>query len=217
MKKLAAAALSLLVFALPFGASATTYATWNPSDKSTHLTLSGSNLIVTSDGNAAGQMVRSTIGKSSGKWYWEYKTFSTATLLGIADGSASVDADTGLSATSWASYSDNGATKLKFNNSVSSAYGNAYGGTDTIGVALDMDAGTITIYINNVSQGTMYSGLTGTIYASVGQDSSTWTTTANFGASAQTYSPPAGFCAGLVDVCPSGAAAAPDDGWSTYE
>lgn len=176
---------------------AITYATWNPSDKSAHLSLSNGNLTVTSDGNAAGQLVRSTIGVSSGKWYWEYNSFNTTTLLGIALASASVNTDTGFNTTSWASYSDNGATHLKFTNSASTSYGASYGGTATIGVALDMDAGTVTIYINNASQGTMYSGLSGTMYASVGQDSSVWSCIANFGATALTYSPPSGFNAGL--------------------
>ena len=47
-----------------------TYATWNPSDKGTNITLSNGNLTV-AKGNAGWESVRATIGVSSGKWYWE--------------------------------------------------------------------------------------------------------------------------------------------------
>ena len=173
-----------------------TYATWNPSDKSANITLTNGNLTATTSGGA-GNLVRSTIGVSSGKWYWEYNTFSMGMLMGISDGATSVNTDPGFSAGSYASYSDNATTKLKFNNSSSATYGIVYGPTATLGIALDMGAGTITLYINNVSQGVMYSGLTGTIYATVGQDTAVFSATANFGATALTYTPPSGFNAGL--------------------
>jgi hypothetical protein len=53
-------------------------ATWNPSDRS-GVTLSGSNLIATTTG-AGG--VRSTLGFSTGKYYWEY-------TLGVFDNGSS--------------------------------------------------------------------------------------------------------------------------------
>lgn len=43
--------------------------TWNPDDKGTNITLSNNNLTAKhTTGNA---MVRATVGKSTGKWYWE--------------------------------------------------------------------------------------------------------------------------------------------------
>src|SRR3989344_5257710 len=56
----------------------TTFATWNPSDKSASITFSGSDLTAT--GPTSGSTffsVRATIGKSSGKWYWESTGGST--------------------------------------------------------------------------------------------------------------------------------------------
>lgn len=49
----------------------TTYATWNPADKSADITLSLGNLKATQT-TSSWDSVRSTIGKTSGKWYWEY-------------------------------------------------------------------------------------------------------------------------------------------------
>jgi len=66
--------------------------TWNPSDKSANITLSGGNLTVTCTSNVDGG-VRSTISKSTGKVYFEYicTTFNATggdTGCGIATSSA---------------------------------------------------------------------------------------------------------------------------------
>jgi hypothetical protein len=60
-----------------------------------------------------------------------------------------------------------------------------------------MDAGTITFYKNGVSQGAAFSGITGTVFAAEGTTNNTDACTANFGASAFSYTPPSGFSAGL--------------------
>ncbi len=58
--------------------SGLSFATLNPSDKGSAVTLSNSNLTATfSGGNGA---VRATIGKSSGKWYWEIAVTSGVRL-----------------------------------------------------------------------------------------------------------------------------------------
>lgn len=181
--------------AMPSAASFT-YATWNPSDKGTNLTLSGGNLTATV--GAGGGAVRSTIGKSSGKWYWEVTRNAGGTdcVIGIANSSAGLNAAIGLDANGWGYIGSNGN---KLNNSSSVAYGATYASTDVIGVALDMDAGTVVFYKNNVSQGTAYTGLTGTIFAAFGTGNTGDNVTANFGATALTYSPPGGFNAGLYN------------------
>ena len=74
-------------------------------------------------------------------------------------------------------------------------YGAAYD-TEVIGVALDMDAGTLTFYKNGVSQGQAFTGISGTIYAMASLVVS-GTLVANFGASALAYTPPAGYNSGL--------------------
>jgi hypothetical protein len=177
--------------------SAKTYATWNPSDKGTNISLSGSNLIATLNG--AG-LVRSTIGKSSGKWYWEvsWNTSSASQIgTGVATASAGLNAYLGNDVSGYGYYG-NAITR---NNGGTAAYGASYATGDVIGVALDMDAGTLTFYKNNVSQGVAYSGLSGTFYPSVGATGATsaHTATVNFGATAFTYSPPAGYNAGVFN------------------
>jgi hypothetical protein len=90
-----------------------------------------------------------------------------------------------------------GNTGTKYVNANAAAYGATYTSGHVIGVALDMDAGTVTFYKNNVSQGVAFTGLTGTIFAHVSGGSQACTYIANFGATPMTYAPPAGFNAGL--------------------
>lgn len=177
-----------------YGAAAggPTYATWNPSDKGANVTLSGGNLSGTTV--VGGGFARSTIGKSSGKWYWEANTANVRSILGVAYSTASVSAYLSAITDGWAYYGANG---IVYNNSATVFTGATYTTTDVIGFALDATAGTLAIYKNNTLQGTV-TGLSGTIYAAAGGDGggvSSWTF--NFGATAMAYSPPAGFNAGL--------------------
>ena len=139
-----------------------------------------------------------TIGMTTGKWYWEVDvtTFSSGTSsihIGIVGDNYPFASGNyiGNTATSYA-YRHSGQ---KYNNAASSAYGGVYGAGNVIGVALDLDAGTLTFYLNNVSQGTAYSGLSGTFYPgiSVEQSGSTSTVQANFGQRPFAYTPPTGF------------------------
>ncbi len=174
----------------------TTYATWNPSDKHADITLSGGNLIATCTTTTVG-LVRSTIGKSAGKWYWEYVVGVNiiGPLVGIANSSEVTSNFPGNSANSVGYY---GSSGQKWVSGSGSAYGATFATGDVIGVALDMDAGTLVFYKNNVSQGTAATGLSGVQYAAAGQSGANAPTiTANFGASALVYAPPTGFAAGL--------------------
>ena len=102
-----------------------------------------------------------TLGVSSGKWYWEiYLANSTGTMLGIATPEQLVDAnDHDTTSTAW-----------NWDTSGPNSYGDGnghgiYGSTttlgDIVGVELDMDAGTIDFYKNNVSEGEMFNTLSG--------------------------------------------------------
>lgn len=176
-----------------------TYATWNPSDKGANITLSGSNLVATTTGSTV-ESVRATIGKSSGKWYWEISCTgisSNTAMIGVANSSLPVATSyTGQTADGWGYYSNDGN---KYHSGGGTPYGASYTNGDVIGVALDMNAGTLILYKNNTSQGTAYTGLSGTLYPCVSAMStvSSVVYTANFGATSLTYSPPSGYNAGL--------------------
>jgi len=68
-------------------------------------------------------------------------------------------------------------------NGTESSYGTGYSDGDIIGVALDMDAGSITLYLNNSSQGVMNTGLSGEHFISFsdGSGATSGTAIANFG------------------------------------
>jgi hypothetical protein len=153
-------------------------------------TLSNANLTATSSvGGSWPEGAYSSIAVSSGKWYCEFTpTSGTAlagALVGVASGSAS----------RWY-YSFNGN---KYNGTTNDgAYGASYTDNDVIGVALDLDAGTLTFFKNGVSQGQAYSGLTGEWLFGVGDASGGATqlvAQANFGQRPFAYTPPTGFLA----------------------
>lgn len=177
----------------------TTYATWNPSDKGGGVVLSNANLTASiSTTPTDGGCVRSTIGKSSGKWYWEITANSTQyTTVAVMNGTDSVASGT-FPGAGPGGYMYYGLSGTKYNNGASTSYGTSFGTTIVIGVKLDMTAGTIEFLRSNVSQGVAFTGLTGTMYAATGNYSiSANLCTANFGATAFTYSVPSGYNAGL--------------------
>jgi hypothetical protein len=179
-------------------ATAANFAVLNPLSNIDAVTLNGGNLNFTATGGGTGYgRLVGTIAVSSGKWYWEYTINSTngfGFLLGIALSSEFTATYVGNTATSYGYFGNNGN---KYNNGTGVAYGSAYGASDVIGVALDLTAGTLTFYKNNVSQGTAYSSLTGT-YVPAGSTSTSSENgqySANFGQRPFSYTPPTGFVA----------------------
>ena len=83
----------------------------------------------------------------------------------------------------------------KFNSNTKSSYGNSYTTDDVIGIALDLDSGTIKFLKNNSDEGIAFTGISGTFVFAVGDDntSSTFQGTFNFGQQAFTYTPPTGY------------------------
>jgi hypothetical protein len=185
---------------ITYGTVSNTYATWNPADKASGVTLSGANLITTftSTKNA----VRATIGKSSGKWYWEILVNTLGDgVAGI--GNISADLTSGLSymgdVNGWGYLLALG--NIATNNSYS-GFGNALVNGNILGVALNMNTGTISFYINNVLQGggPAYTGITGTIYPITSSFNDTASNfTANFGATTMAYTAPSGYNQGLYN------------------
>jgi hypothetical protein len=159
--------------------------TWNPSDKSASVTLSNGDLTATNAG-ASWSSARSTVGKSSGKWYWEY----TIASLGY------VEVGAGISTS---------ALDGRFVNPWGTGWGGqsnvaGFGAGDVVQVAIDIDGGNIWVGKNgawngggNPSTGAnpFQTGVSGTIYpmVTVYQAEST----VNLGASAFQYQPPVGF------------------------
>ncbi len=168
------------------------YAVLNPLAKDTDVTLSSGNLNFSCTSSGLGGAI-GTIAVSSGKWYWEVTvTGGTASAVGIAKLPLSAyDANQ----TGTYLYLPSGDKRLS--PSTDSAYGASYTTNDVIGVALNMDAGTVVFYKNNSSQGTAFSSLSGdfTAWMQDGTSGSASTFVANFGQRPFTYTPPTGFVA----------------------
>lgn len=179
---------------------AVTYATWDSGNKGSNLTLSNGNL--TGQSIAEWNSVRSTIGKGSGKWYWEITVDSvvfSGEETGVGQSTISnFDTFFGDSNAGYA-YRKDGQYE---NASNQFSFGSAFVNGDVIGVGLDMDNGIVSIYLNGVSQGNLATGLAGTQYAFLGLNTATMT--ANFGQTAFSFSVPSGFCEGLSDTCVGG-------------
>jgi len=167
------------------------YATFNPLNAGS--TISNGNLDVTTTPASGYGLTYGTIGVSSGKWYFEMSPTSVAgaTEFGIAKAGGSLSAAIGTLASGYC-YLSNG---LKGNNSSYGSYGATYTTGDVIGIALDLDAGTLIFYKNGVSQGTAFSGLSGEFFPAVSDSSNSASSSAvaNFGQRAFHTAAPTGF------------------------
>lgn len=202
--------LSALLFFMPFNASAAiVYTTWDPSNKGANVDLTGNNLIATKN-NAGWQSIRSVLGVSTGKWYWEMTLAngfldSGSPIVGVGNGSGLVSNDFSVNANGWGATNDTGtsggAIKKRTNNANSAYAANAFGNS-TIGVYYDADAGNLGfIAADGTNLGNAYTGLTaGAYYAYAANYSNTSSWTANFGGSAFVHSVPSGYNAGLYST-----------------
>jgi hypothetical protein len=167
------------------------YCTFNAVAKaSTQPTFSNGNLDLSA--SAAWNGAVGTIGVTSGKWYWEVVNGNTDCYVGICgDNLVLTTADPQTLTGTIVYYGFNGNKRI---DGTSTSYGASYT-TETIGVALDVDGGTVTFYKNNTSQGSISlssSTLNGrTIFPFFVKYSST--VTVNFGQRPFAYTPPAGY------------------------
>lgn len=170
--------------------------TWNPLDKGPGCTLSNGDL--TAVGNAFDGWTRSVFGATSGKWYWELiSTGLRFPFVAVAQFTSNIGSGMAETTGNWAFY---GPAPYKGHNRAYLAYGTKWtAASQIVGFALDMEAGTLELFMNGVSMGLMYSGITGTVHAAVTGDTNgtTSNTTANFGATAFSYAQPPGFNAGF--------------------
>ena len=169
-------------------ATVANYATMNPLDTGSTITLSEGNLKTTS--TATNNTSRGTIGMTSGKWYWEVQVVSGGNyVVGIGTGTFSNSTSAFTAYAGGYGYLDNGN---KDNNGTQVAYGGTMAAGDIIGVAFDATAGSLTFYKNNTSQGVAYTGLTnGPYFPAASCQSSVMV--ANFGQQPFSYTPPTGF------------------------
>jgi hypothetical protein len=169
------------------------YATWNPlavAVTSSISTLANGNLDVTTAVSGQSATFATISLPSSGKWYWEVTPtgVSAGSYIGIAVFAVGANYFTGGTALF---YAQDGT---KYVNSANSAYGATYTTNDVIGVAVDVDGGTVTFYKNNSSQGAItYSSGTLTPFLLDGSSSASSSFTANFGQRACAYTAPSGF------------------------
>lgn len=150
------------------------FATYSIADKYSNFNVNTGALYAwPSTGNT---QLRSTLGVTSGKWYWEVLHGGTAVSnYGVATPFTNLGSWGGSDAYGWAYHASNGQMS---NNGTVSAYGSAWGSGHVMGVALDADSGKVWFSKNNVWQlsgnpaaGTnpTYSNLTtGPFYATFG-------------------------------------------------
>ncbi|PTY92864.1 SPRY domain-containing protein [Heyndrickxia sporothermodurans] len=151
---------------------------------SSRLNLAEDGLAITSVSNSWGA-ARTDQGVRSGKWYWEQEVLdvsgsSKRLLLGVMNASHTIDNYVGYSTTGRAYYSYNGNKYASTN----TGYGASYVIGDIVGVALDMDMGTIEFFKNGISQGVAYNNLLslGEVYPAVSAAVSGASVSINFGA-----------------------------------
>ncbi len=168
------------------------YATFNPlAVTSAAATFADGNLTLTT-GLAGGNCYGTFAIPTSGKWYWEITAGSAnGPMIGI---SAYLPTQT----FAWQNgnsvfYYANGQ---KYVDGTGSAYGASYTINNVIGVAVDADAGTITFYKDNATQGAITHAVSGLFPCLAdGGSGTTDTFYANFGQRPFTYTPPSGFSA----------------------
>jgi len=140
-----------------------TFATLNPLSTSVN-TLSEGNLYSTG-GGASWRPVVSDMAMSSDRWYWEIyiDTVSSYQMHGIRpqirdDGDVNHDNDQypGTRSDEWGYNTD---ARLHNSASATSSWGDTYTAGDIIGVALDMDAGTLNFYKNGSATGSQITGI----------------------------------------------------------
>ena len=175
-----------------------TMATWDPAAKSARISLSGSNLIATTDTFNTMENVTGTQFKSSGRWYCEiaFGTGIATQLIGISPATDSIaDGQTpGFTAGSQGAYTLTNSGAKTHGGSQVGAYLSAWT-TQVMSVLFDATSGTITFWRAGVSGGIAYTGITGAyrIIAAANGNGTTSAITLNTGSSAFTYTPPGGY------------------------
>jgi hypothetical protein len=157
------------------------YATWNPLATSTaysgqNAPTNGNTTFVSGETGTNYPTYTSTLGFSSGKYYFECKMGSSGgpgAMIGISD-QKQLSSFFGSGTYDYGYWGFNGNT---YNNNSSSSYGNTFGNNDIIGCAVDLDNNKLYFHKNGTYQnsGVPTSGSTGTGAISISAASATTT------------------------------------------
>ena len=180
-------------------ATAANYAVWNPLTTG-GFTQSNGNLTASVTASTGDRNCPTTMFASTGKWYAEVTCTNVGAAgnmeLGIVTATSPYTPSIGGSGINGYAYQPNAT---KGNNGTYVSYGATYANGDVIGIALDMVAGTLVFYKNGASQGTAYTGITGTYGFAIGGTFGGTTRTVqgelNCGQQPFQFSPPSGFVA----------------------
>jgi hypothetical protein len=168
---------------------------------STLYTVTAGNLDFTYTNSTTGVWyLKGTLAVSSNKYYWEVIPSNVGAGQNISIGIV-LSTNTQTNTTTINLVTDGYVYHCDGNkysgSSGAVAYGATYTDNDVIGVALDLTAGTLVFYKNNVSQGTAFTGLTSSymqlICNHLGGASRTVAGSVNAGQRPFVYTPPTGF------------------------
>jgi hypothetical protein len=179
-------------------ATAANYCVLNPLSSSSSMTITSGNLNITSGVAPQSFNAYSSMAALTGKFYAEVRvnTGGVADMIGVCPSTLNAASARFDVVTGGVGYASDGK---KYVPSGSSAYGATYTSGDIIGIALDMDAQTVTFYKNNTSQGVISSAFTANVayyFATTDADGSVGINQSfNFGQQPFTYTPPSGFLA----------------------
>jgi hypothetical protein len=179
-------------------ATAANFAVLNPLSSNSAMTIASGNLNVTSSVGSQSFNAYSSIAALTGKFYAEVlvNTGSAADMIGVCPSTLNAASARFDGLAGGVGYYADGR---KFVAGTASAYGASYTTGNIIGIALDMDAQTVTFYKNNTSQGTISSSFTANVaYYFVTGDADSGggiNQSFNFGQQPFTYTPPTGFLA----------------------
>jgi hypothetical protein len=141
-------------------------ATWSPSVKNANITLSLGDTTATGGSVANHLAVRATVGKSSGKWFYECgpTIASNPAFIGLSLSALTTTngAYLGVDATGIGYYEDNGFIYPFGGTPV--AFGATWTNTDRMGVLADLDSLQLIFWKNGVQQGAAQSLPAGTYY-----------------------------------------------------
>lgn len=170
------------------------HGSWNPSDKSSLIVLSNSNLTCTALSSTGTGGIRSTTSKASGKWHLE-ATMGTINNMGFGLANAVADLTTLGQTNNAIMWNPDGDV---FINATIVATVDAYTTGDTVSLEFDEDAKTLFLQKlggTGRSASISYAALSGAVFAAFIANSGGGGSalTANFGASAFAITPTSGF------------------------